>query len=275
LSLLARLRGAAPGTAGDARADDSAASELLAVQRAALIGSYFGVFAIAAFPYYLNRSYASGQLQILLLPLGISLCACAQIISRSPEWQQQRASAKTLVLPLLPRFALCVPIASLLLLPSPRHEWARLSSDKPENSWPGEKTQSVVSTGEAWKRLGTYDTVGYWGNDGNYIELMTGMHNLTRFNSPLDGSMSAPAAKELCAGISSPGLRGLLLGERAPNPSMCRGGSWSLTKAKNGIVVAVKQRETEPVQSTAAALTPQKPAEPAPVSPPPAPAAAP
>jgi hypothetical protein len=271
LRLLAQLHVTAPGAARDAA---SAERELLAVQRAALVGSYFGIFAIAAFPYYLNRSYASGQLQILLLPLGISLCACAQIISRSPEWRQQRASAKTLLLPLLPRFALCVPIASLLLLPSPRHEWARLTSDKPENSWPGEKTKSVVATGAAWKRLGSYDTVGYWGNDGNYIELMTGMHNFTRFNSPRDGVMSTQAAKELCAGISSPGLRGLVLGEGAANPSRCRSGTWSLNEAKNGIVVAVKQRESEPVQSTAAALTPQKPPEPAPASPPPAPAAA-
>jgi hypothetical protein len=83
--------------------------------------------------------------------------------------------------------------------------------------------------------------------------------------------MSAPAARELCAGISAPGVQALLLGERAQNPSMCRSAGWKLSKTKTGIVVAVKQREAEPVQSTAAALTPQPPLAPAtPASPAPA-----
>jgi len=211
-------------------------SELRPIYHAALIGSYFGLFGIAAFPYYLNRSYASGQLQILLLPLGVALCASAQILAACPEWQERRRSVQSL----MPRFALCVPVASLLLLPSPAHEWARLQGDHAETRWPSEKTSSIIALGQAWKKLGTYDSVGYWGNDGNYIESITGMHNVTRFNSPLDGSMSPAALNELCAGIAQQGLQTLILGERAPNPSVCHT-KWNFKKSQTGVVVAMRQ----------------------------------
>ena len=125
-------------------------------------------------------------------------------------------------------------------MPSPAHEWARLQGDHAETRWPSEKTSSIIALGQAWKKLGTYDSVGYWGNDGNYIESITGMHNVTRFNSPLDGSMSPAALNELCAGIAQQGLQTLILGERAPNPSVCHT-KWNFKKSQTGVVVAMRQ----------------------------------
>jgi hypothetical protein len=233
LGLLNSLR---PEPVADSLRPPAPDHALVSVQRAALLGSYFGVFAIAAFPYYLNRSYASGQLQILFLPLGVALCACAQIIAASPEWIERARSAKTLLF----RFALAVPVASMVLLPSPRHELTRLGGEHSETHWPSEKTASVLAIGDAWKRLGSYETVGYWGNDGNYIQSMIGVRNVTRFNSPLDGSMSPAARKELCAGIDK--LQTLILGELAPNPAICNS-KWTFKKSKLGVVVAIRQRE--------------------------------
>jgi hypothetical protein len=213
---------------------------LLPVHRAALIGAYFGVFGIAGFPYYLNRSYASGQLQILLMPLGIALCASVQVIVASPAWQEQRRSLASVPL----RLALAIPVASLLLLPSPAHEWARLTGGNAETQWPSAKTASIVAIGERWQRLGSYDSVGYWGNDGNYIEAITGMHNVTRFNSPLDGTMSPAAMAELCSGIADENLQTLILGEMAPNPNkVCKQPNvdWAFKRTQSGIVVATRQ----------------------------------
>ncbi|HVZ32677.1 MAG TPA: hypothetical protein VG963_09645, partial [Polyangiaceae bacterium] len=240
LGLMARLATRSPRNAPSEPPLASAglSPDLLPVRQAALIGSYFGVFAIAAFPYYLNRSYASGQLQILLLPLGISLAATLQLIVGSHEWEEQRRSLGSLIL----RWSIAVPIASLLLLPSPRHEWERLRGDHAETHWPGAKTAAIVALGQGWKRLGSYDTVGYFGTDGNYIEAMTGLHNVTVFNNPLDGSMSRPALQELCSGLSRKGLTTLILGEYGLNPSICPGGDkWNLTRSKRGIVVATRE----------------------------------
>jgi len=228
LGVLSRLQARAPAS--------GASTELRHIYHAALIGSYFGLFAIAAFPYYLNRSYASGQLQILLLPLGVALCASAQVIAACPEWLERRRSAQSLIL----RFALCVPVACLLLLPSPAHEWARLQGGHAETRWPSEKTSSIIALGQAWKKLGTYDSVGYWGNDGNYIESITGVHNVTRFNSPLDGTMSPAALAELCVGIAEQGLQTLILGERALNPTVCHS-KWNFKRSQTGVVVAMRQ----------------------------------
>lgn len=214
--------------------------ELLHVHRAALLGAYFGVFGIAAFPYYLNRSYASGQLQILLMPLGIALCASAQVIVASPAWREQHRSLASVPL----RLALAIPVASLLLLPSPAHEWTRLRGGNAETQWPSAKTASIVAIGERWQRLGTYDTVGYWGNDGNYIEAITGLRNVTRFNSPLDGTMSPAAMAELCSGIADESLQTLILGEMAPNPNKaCKQPNveWAFKRSQTGIVVATRQ----------------------------------
>lgn len=258
LGLLARLRRseAAPELTGAppelARALKDSAPSLLAVHRAALIGSYFGVFSIAAFPYYLNRSFASGQLQILLLPLGVALCASAQIIVASPEWQDttRLGIAKGLTL----RLALAIPVASLLLLPSPSHELERLGGTHAETEWPTPRTQAIVALGEGWKKLGTRDTVGYLGNDGNYIEASTGLHNLTRFNSPLDAIMSPAAQAELCAGIARDDLRVLILGDGAPNPSRCQG-QWTIKRDRTGVLVAFRQ-QVDPAANAKVASAP-------------------
>jgi hypothetical protein len=240
LGLMARLAARSPRNAPSEPPLASAGlgPDLLPVRQAALIGSYFGVFAVAAFPYYLNRSYASGQLQILLLPLGISLAATVQLIVGSREWEEQRRSLGSLML----RLSIAVPIASLLLLPSPRHEWDRLQGEHAETHWPGPKTAAIVALGQGWKRLGSYDAVGYFGTDGNYIEAMTGLHNVTVFNNPLDGSMSRAALQELCGGIVRKGLSRLILGEYGLNPSLCPGGdNWSIQRSKSGIVVATRE----------------------------------
>jgi hypothetical protein len=217
-------------------AEAGAMPMLLPIHRAALIGSYFGVLGIAGFPYYLNRSYASGQMQILFLPLAIALCATAQIIAASPEWAENARSIRSGLL----RLGLALPIASLIQLPNPAHEWDRLSGVHPETHWPSEKTASIIGLGQAWKKLGTYQSVGYFGNDGNYIESITGVHNVTRFNSPLDASMSPAALTELCSGIADPHLQTLILGDKAPNPTVCHG-KWTFRKSQTGVIVASRQ----------------------------------
>jgi hypothetical protein len=235
LKALRQASGAALAAADSGAVTESAASMASPAYLAALVGSYFGVFAIAAFPYYLNRSYASGQLQIVLMPLGIALAATAQVIALSPQWEQERRSARSLLF----RLALAIPVASLLLLPSPAHEWARLHSDKPETQWPSQRTNSLIALKQSWKQLGDYETVGYFGNDGNYVEATTGLHNVTRFSSPLDATMSAAALKELCAGLESPSLRVLILGESALNPTLCEK-SWTVKKTRSGVLLAVR-----------------------------------
>jgi len=239
LAVLKAHRGASlqePGT--DPRSGATGADgDQLGVYRAALIGSYFGVFALAAFPYYLNRSYASGQLQISLMPLGIALAAAARIIAGSEYWAAERRSARSLVF----RLAIAIPVASLLLLPSPARELARLRSDALEARWPGPKTESVIAV-KGRAKLVDQPGVGYFGMDGNYVQAATGLRNVTRFSSPMDAGMSPAALQELCAGIASPSLRILILGDQALNPSVCPR-KWALRRSRSGLLFAVPQEE--------------------------------
>ena len=92
------------------------------------------------------------------------------------------------------------------------------------------------------------DVVGWksesWGADGNYIEAITGIHNVTRFNSPLDGTMSPAAMAELCSGIANDNLQTLILGEMAPNPNKaCKRADveWTFQRTRTGVVVATRK----------------------------------
>ena len=118
--------------------------------------------------------------------------------------------------------------------------WRHDIHQHPELGYAEKRTAAIVALGDAWKNLGTYESVGYLGNDGNYIEAATGLHNVTRFNSPLDAVMSQAAQAELCAGIAREDLRVLILGEAAPNPSRCQP-RWTVKKDRRGVLVAFRQ----------------------------------
>ena len=49
-------------------------------QHAMVTLAFVGAWSIVSFPYYVNRSYASGQLQIFLLPFGICCCALYSLV---------------------------------------------------------------------------------------------------------------------------------------------------------------------------------------------------
>jgi len=221
--------------------------------RAALIGSYFGLLALAAFPYYLNRSYASGQLQIMLLPLGITLCAAAQLIAGSERWASERRSVCSLPF----RLAVAIPVASVLLLPSPARELARLRSDAVDARWPGATTQALLAI-DAWHKLGDPSSVGYLGMDGNFVQAVTGVRNVTRFSSPQDALMSPKAMAELCNGIASPELKVLVLGEQSIDPSAC-GRKWTRRRSRSGVILA-RPEVSAPTREPAAPTSVSAPA---------------
>ena len=152
-------------------------------------------------------------------------------------------------------------VASVLLLPSPARELARLRSDAAEARWPGATTQAIVAI-DAWRKLGDPSTVGYLGMDGNYVEAMTGVRNVTRFSSPEDALMSPAALAELCDGIASPQLRVLVLGEQSIDPSAC-GRKWTRRRSRSGVILA-RPEEPAPAASLAPPAGAQSPPDSAP-----------
>src|SRR5207245_1027510 len=86
--------------------------------------AFVGTWATAGFVYYLNRSYASGQLQILLMPVGVCLVALVSL-GRDSRATSARASSRDVRalrsgLSLFPLAVVtCLAFASMTQSPNP------------------------------------------------------------------------------------------------------------------------------------------------------------
>lgn len=190
--------------------NNSAASEY---SLNSLIGFTFGLWSLFGFTYYLNRSYASGQMQILFLPVAVSLAAFVGILIKDPvksmvfgnlqsgflfSPRSIRGQNFAWVLPLL--LIISVPFASLLLTPNPSIEMKRIGEVKIAPPWP--KPSILASVADA-KIAAKYAkdhglTIGFFGASSYYVEKETGVKSVSILNSPFDLSMSQTTAQTSC-----------------------------------------------------------------------------
>ena len=178
-----------------------------------LIGFAFGLWSLFGFTYYLNRSYASGQMQVLFLPLAISLAAFVGILIKEPvrtsvfgnlqkgflfSPSSIRDTNIPWVLPLL--LIISLPFASLLLTPNPVIEMKRINEAKTVPRWP--KPTIIASVLDA-KAAAIYAkdnglSVGFFGASSYYVEKESGVESVSILNSPFDLFMSQKTAQVSC-----------------------------------------------------------------------------
>ena len=179
----------------------------------ALIGFAFGLWSLFGFTYYLNRSYASGQMQVLFLPLTISLAAFIGILIKDPvktlvfgnlqkgflfSPRSMKEKNFAWVLPLL--LIISIPFASLLLTPNPSIEMKRIDEAKTTPRWP--KPTIIASVVDA-KAAAEYaksngQSIGFFGASSYYVEKESGVQSLSILNSPFDLFMSKQTAQVSC-----------------------------------------------------------------------------
>ncbi|MDO8646079.1 MAG: hypothetical protein Q7R42_05825 [Candidatus Planktophila sp.] len=194
------------------------ASEIGDYSLNALIGFSFGLWSLFGFTYYLNRSYASGQMQILFLPLSISLAAFVGILIKDPirnlvfgnlqkgflfSPRAMKEKNFAWVLPLL--LIISIPFASLLLTPNPSVEMKRIDESKTAPRWP--KATIVASVADA-RIAAKYAkdqglTIGFFGASSYYVEKESGVQSLSILNSPFDLFMSQTTAQTSCDYINT------------------------------------------------------------------------
>ena len=178
-----------------------------------LIGFSFALWSLFGFTYYLNRSYASGQMQVLFLPLTISLAAFVGILMKDPVkslvfgnlekgflFSSKSIKEKNFawVLPLL--LIISIPFASLLLTPNPSVEMKRINEAKTTPRWP--KPTVLASVADA-KVAAAYAkaqglSIGFFGASSYYVEKESGVQSLSILNSPFDLFMSKQTAQTSC-----------------------------------------------------------------------------
>ncbi len=178
-----------------------------------LIGFSFGLWSFAGFTYYLNRSYASGQMQVLFLPLAISLAAFVGILVKDPVkslvfanldkgflFSSRSIKEKNFawLVPLL--LIITIPFASLILTPNPSVEMKRINEGATAPRWP--KATVLASVADA-KIAAAYAKqnnlkLAFFGASSYYVQKESGVESVSILNSPFDLFMSQTTAQTSC-----------------------------------------------------------------------------
>ncbi|MDA2963236.1 MAG: hypothetical protein O3A27_05730 [Actinomycetota bacterium] len=178
-----------------------------------LIGFSYGLWSLFGFTYYLNRSYASGQMQVLFLPLAISLAALVGILMKEPvrslvfgnlqkgfllSPRAIREKNFAWVMPLL--LIISIPFASLLLTPNPSVEMKRINEAKTSPRWPKPTILASVSDAKiaADYAKGAGLSLAFFGASSNYVQMESGVKSVSILNSPFDLFMSEQTVQTSC-----------------------------------------------------------------------------
>lgn len=169
-------------------------------RRALLTASFFSCWSLIGFAYYLNRSFASGQMQILFLPLAVASASYFYYLFPKIEsipWGfkdffTKRIWARSNLKYQIPNLSLAIlmalPIASIIAFPNPKIEIQRLTNAPPEYKWPNKALADVM---QRYKQISEKNPIllnelAYFGNAGNYFEYETSVKSANILNSPID-----------------------------------------------------------------------------------------
>ncbi len=173
-----------------------------------LIGFSFSVWSFAGFTYYLNRSYASGQMQVLFLSIAISLAALIGIALKTPELElpggflySKKSVASGSFYWLLPMALIfSLPMATLVLTPNPKVEMARIDEGSTSPRWPKASILASVTDAKIATEYAKANNlkIGFFGASAAYVEKETGVQSISILNSPFDLAMSQQTIRVSC-----------------------------------------------------------------------------
>jgi len=186
------------------------------------IGIFFSLFTIFAFPYYLNRSIASGQLQIFLLPISIALGSLIGSFTKIGFFQEihsyikNNQISKVIILsPLLIIFSL--PFSALSQFPNPMIEVPRVLEKNKDLAWPPAKLSITLDNIDTALKFSAEQKVevAFFGSFSNYVHLKKNIEVVNLYNSAYDFYLSKETRKYGCAYLISKSPQYLVLDHSA------------------------------------------------------------
>jgi hypothetical protein len=211
------------------------------------IGAYFGIWAILCLPYYLNRSFHSGQMTMEYFAFSILIISSLGLLYESLRKKSSRFRIPDF------HFKLIVStlLATVLLIPNFTMEIDRLSGENSNGRIPRASLQPVVSyVGEAQKYAESKMlSIGYFGESGFYVQKKFGIKSINLFNIPLDMFQSNNSVREGCLYLEERGTEVLLaseLGKQAfawPDGTLCEG-LYKIVITRSGVYLAERQIRT-------------------------------
>jgi hypothetical protein len=181
--------------------------------RSSYIGFFMATWSMLGFTYYLNRSYASGQMQVLFLPIAISVASMVGVFNLNSDsgkvfsnsFKDQILSARYFkekrIATLIPIASICsVMFATILLTPNPAVEFKRINEGAKVARWP--KATILASVEDAAAAKSYADSmkisIAFFGASSQYIEQETGVKSASILNSPFDLMMSQQTVTTSC-----------------------------------------------------------------------------
>jgi hypothetical protein len=167
----------------------------------ALIGTW-GTF---GFLYYLDRSFAS-ELQVLLLPCGVCLVALLSLGMQERDHllrlqSHERGATMRVSLCLLPvALAVSLGFGSLLQSPNPVLVVQDLANPTPNliNSFDAQVLYIGYVTDAKAYASGHDGSLGYFSDNGNFVQLWTGVPNLNLYDEPEQGAAGDTLRSDEC-----------------------------------------------------------------------------
>jgi hypothetical protein len=142
---------------------------------------YFAAWTFFSTPYYLNRSYHSGQMSTLYLPLSVAIVGLFAMLVNQPRFSLKNRNF------IIPALLVSISIGSIWISPNPSIELKRIQGGNPDGNLPRAGIQYVIENAELLKsELKTQGSFGYFGEEGNIVQLATGIESANIFNNPLD-----------------------------------------------------------------------------------------
>lgn len=154
------------------------------LDRAAVSLTFVGTWSALCLLYYVNRAYASGQLQTMLLSCGVCIALLASIVIHTPEFTTafrpkpdgkvwQWLYAKSTMLPV--GVFVCLGFSSVLLTPNPVSAATALVSSSAANRYTSYDLPQILAAVDVAKRyvVTRGGSLTYLGESFNYVALVT------------------------------------------------------------------------------------------------------
>ena len=171
---------------------------------------YFSAWCFFSTPYYLNRSYHSGQMSTLYLPLSVAIAGVFALYIRNKGFTFKNFHS------FVPALVIAVSIGSIWISPNPSIEIKRIQRNNPDGNLPRPEISQIIKNQENIKsEMKKFGQFAYFGEEGNIIESATKIKSANIFNNPLDMFQSNNSIKLQCDFLNQLNYKYLLLSTTA------------------------------------------------------------
>lgn len=154
--------------------------ENITIIKNSITGLGFSLFSIFGMPYYIGRSFASGQLQIFLLPIALSFSILLGTILTNIK-DNSINYAKVNLKNLNSIFfitILSLVISAILVSATPKSELNRILDS--ENNWPTESQKIMFDEISTFQKVNSFENMGFFGDFSNIVYYETNLYPIAK-----------------------------------------------------------------------------------------------